>query len=956
MEQILLKDGTNCSPILVEKTADAGIARIAEISAADIEQAGKIRPTIYSSIEDLPDTGSSIKLLLVYATLGKSAFLDEMIQKGKVDVSKIRGKREVYGIFSIDAPIEHVDQALLICGSDKRGTIYGIFTLSEAIGITPMTYWGDIKRCPAKRLYVTEDLLQISEEPSVRYRGFFINDEWPCFGTWAVEHFGGFNAKMYEKVFELLLRLKGNFFWPAMWSASFALDGPGNENERLAELYGIIIGNSHHEPCLRASEEWDIYKGEDTPYGTAWNYATNKEGLLEYWKDGLKRSGKQESIITIGMRGERDSKMEGTTTLQDNINILKDIITRQEALIQEYTSAKEEHPRMLAIYKEVEQYYYGDENTPGLMEWEGLKNTILMFCEDNFGYMRYLPQRPHARGYGMYYHLDYHGSPVSYEWINTTPLTKIWEEMTKAYAYGVSEVWMVNVGDLKGNEYPLSYFMALAYDQKRWGEHNRNSAQEYCLEWNQAQWRGQSQELIKRIAKLQTETIALWAKRRPETLAPDTFHPVHEKEADRILEQISHWLKENEQIKKELSEEERSGYYSLIEHALVSGLNLARLHIYAGKNAYYAAQAKPVANQYRTLSRECIRKDRECSQKLKEAFDGKWSGMELESHIGFQKWNEDGRRYPVLQEVIPLERPVMFVSKATDAYVACKNYGVSDKIEVDEFLAPSCEEVQIEIANAGEGHFRFEMEGMDVDWLDWTCTSKEVYIQEILSLHIDRTKMKKETEETSFYVTDGDTKVEIHVCAKQFTQQIVEKKQFIFENDKLCINAAHFCDRIDQEGGRFEELKDFGRTGSGVKVFPANARFSDPWKSPGVRYYFQLEKEGNYQIDILTAPCNPVCPKDRLRFGVQIDEGDIQIIESVGDDYQAGEPDDAQWCKGVLDQIRTIHLQETLDAKGHALTLYGLEPGIIFERIVIHQGCISSYLGPQESLYLESSK
>ena len=245
----------------------------------------------------------------------------------------------------------------------------------------------------------------------------------------------------------------------------------GEENARLADCYGIVMSNSHHEPCLRHSEEWDLVRGEDSVYGNEWSYLTNREGLIRYWRDGLLRSGKYENIITIGMRGERDSLMLGEdASLEQNISLLKEIITEQRKLIRECVGENE--PEMLALYKEVEAYYYGDETTPGLKDWDGLDGVTLMLCEDNYGNMRTLPteeMRSHRGGFGMYYHFDYHGSPVSYEWVNSSYLPKIWDQMTMAYDFGVRDIWIVNVGDLKFQEYPLS-FLWISHMTMRNGE------------------------------------------------------------------------------------------------------------------------------------------------------------------------------------------------------------------------------------------------------------------------------------------------------------------------------------------------------------------------------------------------------------------------------------------------------------------------------------------------------
>jgi hypothetical protein len=268
------KFALNACPFTVEPEAFEGVKRIAQKVASDFEKVCGALPAIAG---ELPKGENAV----IFATLGKSPLTDKLIRENKFDPSLIRGKREAYQIKLIDdpfagspfngEPFNGVSKALLICGSDKRGTIYGMFALSEYIGVSPLHFWGDAQPEKRERIDITQDIETVSKEPSVKYRGFFINDEWPCFGNWTFAHYNGFTAEMYDHVFELLLRLKGNYLWPAMWTSSFALDGPGNRNEELADIYGVVIGASHHEPCLRASEEWDKVRGKDSVYGNEWN-------------------------------------------------------------------------------------------------------------------------------------------------------------------------------------------------------------------------------------------------------------------------------------------------------------------------------------------------------------------------------------------------------------------------------------------------------------------------------------------------------------------------------------------------------------------------------------------------------------------------------------------------------------------------------------------------------------
>ena len=535
IDQTALQAG---SLFLKEKEAYSGVHKIAAKVMKDIELVLGVRPASTEQLDQLAPCA------VIYGTIDRSPVLAGLSEQGLIDLDAIRSKNEVYLFQTVDAPWEGVDKALVIAGSDKRGTIYGLFHLSELLGVSPYVDWNDVK--PKRQAAFTLDggYKHISKEPSVRYRGFFINDEWPAFGNWCNHRYGGFNAAMYDHVFELLLRLKGNYLWPAMWSARFYDDGPGLANAELADEYGVVMGASHHEPCLRQGEEYRYVRGKDSIYGDAWNFRTNEEGITRFWADGLTRSGKFDNVITVGMRGEADTSIMGEeATLADNINLLRDVIRTQNRLIREHVNPElAQVPRMLALYKEVEPFFYGDEQTPGLMGSEELDDVILMLCDDNFGNLRTLPteeMRAHQGGYGMYYHFDYHGGPISYEWINSSYLPKIWEQMSMTYDFGVRELWVVNVGDICTQEFPLAYFLDMAYDFDRWGTNAINQTDEYTRLWVERQFgsacAGDDLGAIHRILDGYTRIAH---NRRPEAMNADVYHPVHYRETDRLLAEI----------------------------------------------------------------------------------------------------------------------------------------------------------------------------------------------------------------------------------------------------------------------------------------------------------------------------------------------------------------------------------------------------------------------------------
>jgi len=934
---------------IVENEAFEGVKRIAKKVALDFEKVCGTYPAITEKISlgEKPDT-------VIFATLGKSTFVDTLVREGKYDPSAVSGKREVFSI-------KFIDKTLLVCGSDKRGTIYGMFALSEYIGVSPLCFWGDVEPQKRKDLKISKDIETVSKEPSVKYRGFFINDEWPCFGTWTYGHFKGFTADMYDHVFELLLRLKGNYLWPAMWTSCFPLDGPGNLNEELADIYGILMGASHHEPCLRASEEWDKVRGANSIYGNEWNYYKNKNGLLKYWEDALIRSGKYEKIITIGMRGERDSSMLGdNSSLKENIDLLKDIIKNQRDLIKKHVNPNiDEVPQVLALYKEVEEYFYGKEGVEGLKDWDELNGVICMLCEDNFGFMRTLPTadiRERKGGFGMYYHFDYHGGPISYEWVASTSYERTWEQMCMAYDYGIKDIWIVNVGDIKFNEVPLNYFMDLAYDFEKWGTKSPNKIDEYTSLWFDKNFPSVKKETREKMADVLHGYIRLNAARRPEALNSDVYNPCHYLEADRMLALAEKIDKQNEEIYSSLGKSEKNAYYSTIYFPAKSSINLLRMHLYAGKNRHFAGQGKKLANIYADLVTACIEKDRSLTNEFHNFNGGKWFGMEMEQHIGFTKWNEDNCRYPVRIQVEPAYKPRLVVSRKDREGIYTKTYGNPMTVIVDDFLYAGNDEVILEIANDGIGKLDYTLDFLNNEypWLEISSKKGTVEFQEEISVRCKRDKLDKQREETAiFIIQDNESRVAVEVKARNINLDLPEKT-FLENNNVIAINANHFCAKKDVSKGGFKELKNYGRTGCGMKVFPVTSDFNENEEKPSLTYRFLIEKDGEYTIEVWTTPVNSVQNKRPLRCQLETGKGEKQIIVTVPDDFRAGSPGDSRWCQGVLDNIRVTKASFNFEKGVQEITVSALEAGLVLERIIIYpknNPPFKSYLGPLESYY-----
>lgn len=970
MNTFTIFENDKLTQLLIENEAFEGVKRVGARVACDIGLVTGNEPEIVT----VPEQCKSDKIV-IFATLGKSPFLEVLEASGRWNSAQIQGKREVYqmqvisGSFSmlsfddmsLKDDMSSIKEILIIAGSDKRGTIYGMFRLSELCGVSPLIYWGDV--VPQKRdtviLSIKEGL--VSKEPSVKYRGFFINDEWPAFGNWCMETFGGVNAKAYEEIFILLLRLKGNYLWPAMWDSIFSEEGPGLASAELADIYGIVMGTSHHEPLCRAGAEWQrIYQR----YGmdNTWSFVSNREAITEFWKDGILRNKPFENVITIGMRGENDSiLLSEDAGIADNVQVIKDAIVTQHALLREYMDKDlKDIPRMLAIYKEVEDYYYGDETCEGLKGWEELDDVILLLCEDNFGNTRGLPSeadRNHPGGYGMYYHFDYHGGPISYEWQNTTRLTKTWEQMTQAYEYGVRELWIVNVGDLKGAEYPLCFFMDLAYDYETYSQ--KNKTEEYVKTWIEQQFgeylnRENKQDLLTLL-----DGYTKWnAARHPEAMTPDIYHPCHFREGERVWNEVHKLMEIAERLKALIPAESMDAYCSMIYYPAMASFNLILMHIEAGWNAFYARQGSLAANAYALSVKQRAAKDCQFVRAYHNLVGGKWNHMMDSAHTGFRSWDAHDWTYPAVQEVIPIPMAKIIVGfRGSEAYHLGAHWQDSSYPCSDDFTRPDTKDVVIELGSRGNVDFTYHIQ-CNKSWVcfDKTKGSVESLIKgkESIVVTCDRAKLKgREYALIEIFVTfaNGEkTTGRLEILAEN-TEIAYTVGTYIEKQGYISMNADGFVEKKDVGGEGFAVITHLGRMGSAVKSFPVTKSWTDVVDAPYLRYTFVAENSTDYIIQFYLLPRNPVEKGARMRIAFSINETYRKVLDTISDSFHA-DCTCEEWNRGVLNNIRVIESVVSVKKGENQLYFYATDPGIVLERIVLYSKNTKlpeSYLGPVES-------
>ena len=628
-------------PILVDQQEYKGVLRAVTNLQSDANKVTGVMPEISNSV-----SGSK---MLIIGSVENSGWIKKLLKSGKISSADLQGKREKYIIQTVKQPFEGVDEAVVIAGSDKRGTIYGIYELSNQMGVSPWYYWADVPVEKHDKICIKEGRFT-DGEPAVKFRGIFLNDEAPSLSGWSHDTFGGFNSKFYEKVFELLLRLKGNFMWPAMWGNAFYDDD--KQNGPLADEMGIVMGTSHHEPMGLAQQDW---KRRGTG---AWNYNTNSTVLRDFWKKGIERCKNWESVITVGMRGDGDEPMsEGA-----NISLLQNIVKDQRNIIESVTGRKaSETPQVWALYKEVQDYYDKGMRVPD--------DVTLLLCDDNWGNVRKLPNlkaKPRKGGYGMYYHVDYVGAPRNSKWLNITQIERTWEQMNLTYEYGVRNLWVVNVGDLKPMEYPITFFLDMAWNPAQFNENNLLSHTErFCEKQFGPKYAKEAARLIDTYTKYNRRVT-------PESLNDKTYSLENYDEWKRVKDDYEGLSLDALKLYYLMPENYRDAFDQLVLFPIQACANLYDMYYALAKNRDLAAKNDVEANKWAFKVRDCFDRDSVLTYHYNKVMsNGKWNHFMDQTHIGYKSWNDP--RYNIMPQVTMVPEPRIAIPNVfieNDGYVS----------------------------------------------------------------------------------------------------------------------------------------------------------------------------------------------------------------------------------------------------------------------------------------------
>jgi hypothetical protein len=928
------QDGSGCfalsvsgesAPLCVSSEDYPGVIRALKDLQADIGRVTNAEPELCVG------TATASQKVVLVGTLGRNPMIDQLVKNKKLDVADIEGRWETFLIQVLEKPGPGIEQALIIAGSDKRGTIYGIYDLCSQIGVSPWYWWADVPPKHSDSLYVLPGR-HTQGEPKVKYRGIFLNDEEPALGRWVVEKYGGFNHEFYEKLFELILRLKGNYLWPAMWWGRFNSDDPNNP--RLADEYGIVMGTSHHEPMVRAHKEWDRRRDGE------WNYETNAEKLREFWTGGIKRMGDRETIVTLAMRGDGDSAMSEET----NIALLQKIVADQRKIVAEVTGKNiTTIPQVWALYKEVQDYYDKGMRVP--------EDVTLLLCDDNWGNVRRLPKPddpPRSGGYGMYYHFDFHGGPVSYEWLNTSPIPRIWEQMHLCYRHGVDRIWIVNVGDLKPMEFPISFFLDYAWNPEKWPAER---LVEYTRLWAQQQF---GPEYAEAIVDILTSYTKYNGRRKPEMVTSDVYSMIHYREAETVVSNYNKLAEEAERINKEMPDEYKDAYYQLVLHPVKACANLYELRLTCGKNHLYAKQGRAATNDMAEKARGLFAKDQEISHYYNKIMaDGKWNHMMDARHISFTSWNPPRR--DVMPEVKEIEIPAV-----ADMGVAIEG---SDKwwpMEKNEAVLPEfdCYNQQryyIEIFNRGQTPFDYKVES-EQTWIKVTPEMGKVDKQQRVWVSVDFQQAPRGTHRAVITITGSDLKtVQVWAILKnpEFPKRD-EVEGFVEGNGCVSIEAEHYTKAVEKTPVKWLVVPNLSRTLSGVMPVPVTAGSQKPeGDSPRLEYNMYLFSSGNVKVEAYFSPTQDYIGEHGIRYAISFDDETPKMVNIHEKDTVPDYKYPLTWNQAVTENIKKTVSEHVIDKPGeHVLKFWMIDPGFVLQKIVVDTGDVKpSYLGPPESFY-----
>ena len=869
---------------------------------------------------------------ILIGTIGKSPLIDDMIEQKQLNVDAIKGKWESYLI--------RVNRdSLVIAGSDKRGTIYGIYELSKRMGVSPWYWWADVPVvhrnavCAAPGTYV-------QGPPKVKYRGIFINDEDPSFTNWSRAKFGGVNSRMYAHMFELILRLRGNYLWPAMWGKAFNEDDP--MNPVVADQYGVVMGTSHHEPMMRNQQEWTKRSrqlGE-------WNYRENGENMKRFWLEGLKRNAKYDNMPTVGLRGDGDLPLDPGANFDSNRELLYQLFHDQRELIREaYGRDPATVPQVWVVFNEIVQFYNRGKVRPP-------EDVIMAICDSNFGYLLQLPaeeDRDRPDSLGLYYHIDMNGGPWNDRWISTRPIPQMWHQLYIAYQYGMRGLWVVNVGDLKPKEAEIDFFLDYAWDPDRIPY---DKAGTWMKDWCESIF---PEEYAKECALLISEYIRLNHIRKPELQQTGIWSAVNYNDADRFAEAWQRIAERAEDLKKKMPPEYADVFYQLVYYPVVAGAGTAQIYTELAKADTFAKQGRASAAVALKKAQDLFEKDKQLSDYYNSAemADGKWKNMMSDRHIGYTQWSmpRSNSLPRISQMPEPTAEPALGVAVEGNEKAAPHQV---ESLALPAFDSMLEQEYPVTLFNRSD---KGSIECTVTSDKPWVKLSREKVTvngatDRTVNVSIDWKTVPAGTSNATVTVAAGGMKsVKIAVKAVS-VERPVKNVLEIYGGavpEPIVIPASGFAAKRGVKGLNWQKVTGLGRWSNAMAVFPLpTPSVLPPAPAPTMEYSVYIPEAGKVTVDVEIMPIFP--DKDdtglhgasfrELRIGTAFDDAPVTVTDTLSRDFK-------RLNNEIFENVRKVRVTHEVKEPGlHKFKVVMVDPLVAVERLVFYPELVrKSYLG-----------
>lgn len=906
----------------------------AHLLANDIEAITDVRPAVTDNLQKV--TGNAILIGAVNSRLIQS--LNDPY------FNRLTGKWECYSHKLVKQPFKNISMALVIAGSDPRGTAYGVFSLSEKIGISPWYWWADVH--PEKKKQLSLNITPFTSlPPAVKFRGIFINDEDWGLQPWAAKTFepetGDIGPKTYAKVFELLLRLKANLIWPAMHESTKAFFHYPN-NPIVAEDYQIVIGSSHAEPMLRNNiSEWNV-----ATMGR-FNYLTNKANVLKYWEDRVKESKGLSAMYSLGIRGVHDSQMEGIKDLKEAVPIMEQVIKEERNLLTKHINKNiTAVPQVLTLYKEVLDIYDNGLKVP--------EDVTLVWPDDNYGYIARLnnnEEKARKSGAGVYYHASYWGRPHDYLWLPSTHPALVREEMMKAYETGANSLWVLNVGDIKPQEYNIQQFLDMAYNADRFKDsrYTRQHLQQWATELF-------GKEKGPNVSSVLWEYYRLAFERKPEFMGWSQTEPTTQTkytqfnhfnfgdEAQRRIDQYDKLEKEVKEMRLKMPSKDADAFYQLVYYPVVGASMMNKKFLYRDKSYIYSKQNRLSAFDYALWSQAAY----DSIVKETEYFNTQVAGGKWKDVMSMKPRNLPVYQPPVLPAIKKDSTNAWGISPEGYDSTLISN---TDSLSLLPFDNLNRQQYFVDVFLSRNQQVQWTA-SVSADWIRLSkttgvLTSENGMKQQRIWVDVDWSKIK-ETSRGMITFTAGDKKIQIRVEAKDIkTFPSMPTKSFVENNGFLSINASHFSRQINKSPYHWTLVDGPGYTESALQALPLTLHGKPVVQADSIRrfnsyveYDFYTTTAGQPVVTVFALPTHALNNNFRVRYGISIDNDSVKTadIKTFGRSEE--------WKQNVLRNRAERKIKMSLLQPGkHTLRIYCVDPGVVLDEIRIDLGGLKNAYG-----------